>query len=98
MPTVVSAAEGLADRPPVAAPPACQQDRALPPDLVSLPMGIPHSIHNRSGRTVKCLFWVSPTHRLYDYFRTIYNVHDVDLLTKLAAEHEVPFIAPTSGS
>ena len=72
--------------------------RAGAGDLVSLPLGIPHSIHNRSGKTVKCLFWVSPTRRLYEYFRTINNVRDLDLLAKLAAEHEVPFIGPGAGS
>jgi hypothetical protein len=46
---------------------------------------------------VKCLFWVSPTRRLYDYFRTMNNVRDLDLLTKLAAEHEVPFIGAGAG-
>ena len=34
---------------------------ANPGDLVRMPMGLPHAIYNKSGRTVKCLFWVSPT-------------------------------------
>jgi mannose-6-phosphate isomerase-like protein (cupin superfamily) len=66
-------------------------------DLVSLPLGIPHSIHNRSGSTVKCLFWVSPTRMLYDYFKKINNVRDIPLLMKLAGEHEVPFIDAGTG-
>ena len=65
---------------------------AGPGDLVSLPLGVPHSIHNNSGRPVNCLFWVSPTRMLYDYFRKINNVRDIEFLTKLAAEHEVPFV------
>jgi oxalate decarboxylase/phosphoglucose isomerase-like protein (cupin superfamily) len=61
-------------------------------DLVSLPKLIPHSIHNRSLGTVKCLFWVSPTRRLYEYFQKINNMRDVAEMTRLAALHEVPFI------
>src|ERR1700758_5114184 len=41
---------------------------ANPGDLGRMPMGLPHAIYNKSGRTVKCLFWVSPTGRLYDLF------------------------------
>jgi quercetin dioxygenase-like cupin family protein len=66
--------------------------KAAPGDLVSLPLGIPHSIHNRSGGIVKCLFWVSPTGKLYDYFKAIHQVQDLKLLEKLAAEHDVPFV------
>src|SRR5580658_11109440 len=39
---------------------------ANPGDLVRMPMGLPHAIYNKSERTVKCMFWVSPTRRLYD--------------------------------
>src|SRR5688500_13051491 len=35
-------------------------------DLVRLPMGVPHGIFNKSGAAAKCLFWVSPTRKLYD--------------------------------
>ena len=35
--------------------------QATPGDLVRLPMGKPHGIFNKSGRTAKVLFWVSPT-------------------------------------
>ena len=38
--------------------------QANPGDLVRLPMGLPHGIFNKSGRIVKCLFWVTPTRRL----------------------------------
>ena len=43
-------------------------------DLVRMPMGIPHGIFNKSGRIVKCMFWVSPTRRLYDLFWAIHNM------------------------
>ncbi|RDV01909.1 cupin domain-containing protein [Undibacter mobilis] len=63
-----------------------------PGDLVSLPKGIPHSIHNRSGKTVKCVFWVSPTRMLYDYFGKISGLTDPAEVERLAGEHEVPFV------
>jgi uncharacterized RmlC-like cupin family protein len=63
-----------------------------PGELVSLPMGVAHSIHNRSGKTVKCVFWVSPTRMLYDYFRKISGMTDPAEVEKLAGEHEVPFV------
>ncbi len=66
--------------------------KAGPGDLVSLPKGIPHSIHNRSGGTVKCIFWVSPTRMLYDYFGKISGLKDIAEVTRLAGEHEVPFV------
>ena len=37
------------------------ETQATPGDLVRLPMGKPHGIFNKSGRTAKTLFWVSPT-------------------------------------
>lgn len=62
-------------------------------DLVSLPMRIPHSIHNRSNDPARCLFWVSPTRALYEYFKKINNMTDTVEMTRLAALHEVPFVA-----
>lgn len=66
--------------------------KAGPGDLVSLPMGIPHSIHNRSANPVTSLFWVTPTRMLYDYFKKINGVQNKALLAELAAKHEVPFV------
>lgn len=40
-------------------------------DLVRLPEGQPHGLFNRSGATTVCLFWVTPTARLYDLFVAI---------------------------
>ena len=39
------------------------ETQGTPGDLVRLPMGKPHGIFNKSGRTAKTLFWVSPTRR-----------------------------------
>jgi len=67
-------------------------------DLVRLPMGQPHGLFNRSGATVLCLFWVTPTARLYDLFVAIDAMADQnpDDVVALAAEHEVNFLPPPS--
>ena len=65
-------------------------------DLIRMPMGIPHGIFNKSDRTVKCFFWVSPTRRLYDLFWGIHNMaeQNPDAVVALAAKHEVDFLPP----
>jgi branched-chain amino acid transport system ATP-binding protein len=65
-------------------------------DLIRMPMGIPHGIFNKSDRTVKCLFWVSPTRRLYDLFWAIHNMAEQTPaeVVALAAKHEVDFLPP----
>jgi branched-chain amino acid transport system ATP-binding protein len=69
---------------------------AGPGDLVRMPMGIPHAIFNKSGRTVKCFFWVSPTRRLYDLFWAIHNMAEQTPaeVVALSAKHEVDFLPP----
>ena len=42
-------------------------------DLIRLPMGIPHGIFNKSDQPMKCLFWVTPTRKLYDLFWAIHS-------------------------
>ena len=70
--------------------------QASPGDLVRLPMGKPHGIFNKSGRTSKVLFWVSPTRRLYDLFWSIHNMKEQtpDAVVALAAEHNIHFLPP----
>ena len=65
-------------------------------DLVRMPMGLPHAIYNKSGRVAKCLFWVSPTRRLYDLFWGIHNMAEQTPaeVVALAAKHEVDFLPP----
>jgi 5-methylphenazine-1-carboxylate 1-monooxygenase len=77
-------AVGAADRP------------AGPADLVRLPMGKPHGLFNRSGAHVVCLFWVTPTARLYDLFVAIDALADQtpEAVVALAGEHEVEFLPP----
>jgi len=71
-----------------------------PGDLVRLPMGKPHGIFNKSGRTAKTLFWVSPTRRLYDLFWSIHNLKEQtpDAVVALAAEHNIHFLPPPPGA
>jgi quercetin dioxygenase-like cupin family protein len=70
--------------------------QAGPGDLVRMPMGLPHGIFNRSGETVKCLFWVSPTRMLYDLFWAIHSMADQNPaeVVALSARHEVDFLPP----
>ncbi len=65
-------------------------------DLVRMPMGLPHGIWNKSGHTVKCMFWVSPTRRLYDLFWAIHNMPEQTPaeVVALSAKHEVDFLPP----
>jgi len=73
---------------------------ARPGDLVRLPMGTPHGLFNRSGGTVVCLFWVTPTVRLHDLFVAIDALGEAqtpEAVVALAGEHEVEFLPPSSG-
>ena len=45
-------------------------------DLIRLPMKIMHGIFNKSDQPMKCLFWVSPTGKLFELFQKINNVPD----------------------
>jgi 5-methylphenazine-1-carboxylate 1-monooxygenase len=69
---------------------------ARPGDLLRMPMGLPHGLFNRSGATVVCLFWVTPTGRLYDLFVGIDAMAEQtpEAVVALAAEHEVQFLPP----
>jgi 5-methylphenazine-1-carboxylate 1-monooxygenase len=69
---------------------------AHPGGLVRLPSGQPHGLFNRSGADVVCLFWVTPTARLYDLFVAIDAMAEQtpDAVVALAAQHEVEFLPP----
>jgi quercetin dioxygenase-like cupin family protein len=45
-------------------------------DLIRLPMNIPHGLFNKSDQPVKCLFWVTPTRKLYDLFWAIHGMKE----------------------
>ncbi|MBJ3775839.1 cupin domain-containing protein [Acuticoccus mangrovi] len=63
-------------------------------DLIKLPRGIEHGIFNKSDAPVKCLFWVSPTQKLYDLFVAIDGVPDPEKVVALAAAHNIHFAPP----
>jgi 5-methylphenazine-1-carboxylate 1-monooxygenase len=65
-------------------------------DLVRLPMGKPHGLYNRSGQELTCLFWVTPTARLYDLFVAIDAMPEQtpEAVVELSARHQVNFLPP----
>ena len=65
-------------------------------DLVRLPMGRPHGLYNRSGQQLTCLFWVTPTARLYDLFVAIDAMPEQtpEAVVELSARHDVNFLPP----
>lgn len=65
-------------------------------DLIKLPMNISHGLFNKSDQPVKCLFWVTPTRKLYDLFWAIHSMKEQNPpeVMALAAQHEVNFLPP----
>ncbi len=63
-------------------------------DLIRLPMGISHGIFNNSDAPVTCLFWVTPTRKLFELFTRIHDVSDPQEVMRIAGEHEVEFLPP----
>ena len=65
-------------------------------DLIRLPMNIPHGLFNKSEQPIKCLFWVTPTRKLYDLFWAIHGMKEQNPpdVVALAAKHEVVFLPP----
>ncbi len=71
-----------------------QAANATAGDLIRLPRGIPHGLFNHGQVAIACLFWVSPTRRLWDLFQAIDNLPDPAEVVRLAALHEVNFLPP----
>jgi quercetin dioxygenase-like cupin family protein len=74
-----------------------QDQIAEPGDLIRLPLGIPHGIFNKTDTDVKCLFWVSPSRRIYDLFWALHNLGptpDPAQVVAISAAHEVDFLPP----
>ncbi|WP_029032359.1 cupin domain-containing protein [Salinarimonas rosea] len=69
-------------------------------DLIRMPKGMPHGIFNKTDQTVKCLFWVTPTRKLYDLFWGIHNLPEQEpgAVVALSARHEVEFLPPPPGA
>ena len=70
---------------------------AEPGDLVRLPMGIPHGIFNKTNTAIKCLFWVTPSRKLYDLFWALHNMgpeaNPADVVAT-SAQFEIDFLPP----
>lgn len=71
---------------------ASGSQEAGPGAVLTLPRGAWHGLFNRSAGDVRCLFWVSPTARLFELFRAIDGVGDPAEVVRLAALHEVEFL------
>lgn len=71
-----------------------QRQSAATGDLVRMPRGIPHGIFNNAGRIAQCLFWVSPTAKLFDLFKALHNVSDTAEVVRISAAHDVRFLPP----
>src|ERR1700755_3549664 len=56
-------------------------------------MGIPHGLFNKSEQALKCLFWVTPTRKLYDLFWAIHSMKEQkpEEVVALSAKHEIVF-------
>lgn len=76
-----------------------QEATGEPGDLVKLPRGIPHGIFNKTDATIKTLFWVTPTGRLYDLFWALHNLGpeaDPAEVVAVSAAHAIDFLPPPS--
>lgn len=73
-----------------------EESHALPGDLIRLPRNVPHGLFNKSDTTVKCLFWVAPTSRLYDLFWAIHSMPEQNPadVVALSAKYEIDFLPP----
>ncbi|WNJ88998.1 cupin domain-containing protein [Bosea sp. 685] len=73
-----------------------QESFATAGDLIRLPRNVPHGLFNKSQATVKCLFWVAPTGRLYDLFWAIHSMPQQNPaeVVALAAKYEIDFLPP----
>lgn len=71
--------------------------QAEPGDLIRMPMGLPHGIFNKTEQSIKCLFWVSPTRKLFELFWALHNLgpdaNPADVVA-VSAQHEVDFLPP----
>ncbi|POR48932.1 cupin domain-containing protein [Bosea psychrotolerans] len=73
-----------------------QESFATAGDLIRLPRNVPHGLFNKGEATVKCLFWVAPTGRLYDLFWAIHSMPQQNPaeVVALSAKYEVDFLPP----
>jgi quercetin dioxygenase-like cupin family protein len=62
--------------------------------MARMPMGIAHGYKNIGIRTVRALFWVSPSRKLHELFNRIHNLTDPAEVVKISATCEVNFLPP----
>lgn len=65
---------------------------AGPDATVTLPMGIPHSLHNRSGKLARALVVVSPTAGMHDYMARISGLTDPGEVVRLGPQYGIRFV------
>ena len=73
-----------------------KESTATAGDFIRLPMKIMHGLYNKSDQPIKCLFWVTPTRKLYDLFWAIHSMKEQkpEEVVALAAKHEIVFLPP----
>jgi quercetin dioxygenase-like cupin family protein len=69
---------------------------ATPGDLIKLPRNIPHGLFNNAEQPIKCVFWVTPTRKLYDLFWAIHSMKEQNPpeVVALSARYEINFLPP----
>ena len=63
-------------------------------EVFSFPRNSNHGLFNNSGKTVKAVFWVNPTERLFDLFKAIHNVADTGKVVRISDTHDIHFQLP----
>jgi mannose-6-phosphate isomerase-like protein (cupin superfamily) len=63
-------------------------------EVLTFPRYSNHGLFNNSGRTVKGVFWVKPTNRLFDLFKAIHNVADSGEVIRISDDHGIHFQLP----
>ena len=63
-------------------------------DLIRMPMGSKHGIFNKSAGTVRALFWVAPSQKLFALFSQLHDMTDPAEVVKVSAEHNIHFLPP----
>lgn len=70
---------------------------ARPGDLVRLPIGEPHRLHNRGADPVTCVSWVIPTRGTWDFFSAASGLTDRAEIRRIAAQFEIEFLPAAPG-
>lgn len=67
-------------------------------DLVRMPRGIPHGYFNKSDKSARAFFWVSPVAKLEALFKTLHNMTDIPAAIRASAEHDVDFLPESANA